>query len=73
MVTFDAYLHTSTNVNQRALVGIAFNIHLYEERMHLYPGNQSPSQHSDEMPEFGKELNRMHIQWLFCQRDRENR
>ena len=63
----DAYLHTSTNVNQRALVGIAFNIHLYEERMHLYPEIRAQVNSLNEMPEFGKELNRMHIQWLFCQ------
>lgn len=37
MLLFDAYQHSSNEVNQRALVGLILTMYMYDERMVFYP------------------------------------
>jgi tetratricopeptide (TPR) repeat protein len=63
---FDAYNHNATEINQRALIGIALIIHLYIERLSLYPEVAMRLAFLNEKETFGKELNRIYIQLLLC-------
>ncbi|WP_321331704.1 tetratricopeptide repeat protein [uncultured Bacteroides sp.] len=67
MWLFDAYSHTSTQVNQRALVGIAFILHLFAKRIELYPEVAARLTLLNENNLFSIDMNRLHIQWLLCQ------
>ncbi|KAA6329809.1 hypothetical protein EZS27_021415 [termite gut metagenome] len=61
---FDAYNHNAIEINQRALIGIALIIHLYTERLSLYPEVAARLAFLNENKTFGKELNRIYIQLL---------
>lgn len=67
MYLFDAYKHEQTQVNQRALVGLAFAFQLYHERMLLYPEIQARLSHLNEDEEFAKALCKVQIQLLRSQ------
>ncbi|WP_071146014.1 tetratricopeptide repeat protein [Bacteroides ihuae] len=67
MWLFDAYTHPNAQINQRALVGIAFTIHLYNKRLMFYPEVTARLSLLNENETFGKEMNRAYIQWLRCQ------
>ncbi|KAA6346851.1 hypothetical protein EZS27_005648 [termite gut metagenome] len=61
---FDAYNHNATEINQRALIGIVLIVHLYTERLWLYPEVATRLAFLNESEKFGKELNRIYIQIL---------
>ncbi|KAA6349592.1 hypothetical protein EZS27_003017 [termite gut metagenome] len=63
---FDAYNHNAVEINQRALIGIALIIHLYAERLSLYPEITERLACLNENDSFGKELNYLYIQLLLC-------
>ncbi|MBP1613850.1 MAG: Tetratricopeptide 1 repeat-containing protein [Bacteroidetes bacterium] len=67
MWLFDAYTHPIAQINQRALVGIMFIIHLYTDRLDFYPEIAARLSLLNENETFGKEMNRAYIQWLRCQ------
>lgn len=67
MWLFDAYAHPNAQINQRALVGIAFTIHLYNKRIMFYPEIAARLSLLNENETFGREMNRAYIQWLRCQ------
>ncbi|NDV66880.1 tetratricopeptide repeat protein [Bacteroides sp. 224] len=64
---FDAYEHTNTQVNQRALVGLAFLFQLHHERMLLYPEIIARLSLLNENEQFAQELCRVQIQLLRSQ------
>lgn len=64
MLLFDAYQHSSNEVNQRALVGIALIIFMYNERLLLYPEIQTRIKLLNESPDFSNDMNRIQIQLL---------
>lgn len=63
----DAYQHSSAHVSQRALVGIVFILHIYTNRLELYPeiGNRLDS--LNEETSFGEDITRIYRQLLLCQ------
>jgi tetratricopeptide (TPR) repeat protein len=63
---FDAYSHNAIEINQRALIGIVLIIHLYTERLSLYPEIAARLAFLNENETFKEELNRIYIQLLLC-------
>lgn len=61
----DAYTHADTQVNQRALVGIAIILHCHPDRISLYPDLTARLSLLDENGNFGKQLNRVYMQLLY--------
>lgn len=64
MLLLDAYEQPSLQVNQRALVGIAFLVMLYDPRLAIYPEINARIQLLNENPSFGKNLATIQIQLL---------
>lgn len=64
MLLFDAYQHSSNEVNQRAIVGIALTIFIYDERLELYPEIAARLNLLNEDAIFANNLNRIQIQLL---------
>lgn len=64
MLLFDAYQHSSNEVNQRALVGIALIIFMYDERLSIYPEVAARINLLNEDTDFSNEMNRIQIQLL---------
>ncbi len=62
MWLFDACGHSSTLVNQRALIGLVIIFHIYHQRMHMYPEVIGRLLAMNEDPRFGEALNRIQIQ-----------
>lgn len=67
MWLFNAYEHTSTQVSQRALVGLAFTFSLHYLRIELYAEAMARISLLNENEKFSKELNHVYIQWLRSQ------
>ncbi|WP_291528387.1 tetratricopeptide repeat protein [Bacteroides sp. UBA939] len=63
----DGLQHTNPHVNQRALVGLVFILHLYPSRVLLYPELEARISLYGEDPNFTKQLNRVYIQLLRSQ------
>lgn len=59
--------HTSTLVNQRAMVGLVFIFQLYHERLHLYPEIIARLSIMNEDPRFGQMLSSIQIQMIRSQ------
>ncbi len=64
MLLFDAYQHSSNEVNQRALVGIALIVFMYDERLSIYPEVAARINLLNEDTNFSNEMNRIQIQLL---------
>ncbi len=64
MLLLDAYQHSSTEVNQRAIVGIALIIFMYNERLSIYPEIATRIKLLNESPRFSNDMNRIQIQLL---------
>ena len=64
---FEAYQHANTQINQRALVGIALLLHLYRERIALYPELTQRMELLNESPSFADDVVRIYKQLLLCQ------
>lgn len=62
MWLFDACGHSSTMVNQRALIGLAIAFQIYHQRMPMYPEIIGRLLVMNEDPRFGQALNRIQIQ-----------
>ena len=56
----DAVTHANTQVNQRALVGIAFALLFHPTRLSLYPELTARLSLLNEDSSFGKQLNRIY-------------
>lgn len=63
----DAFQHTHPQVNQRALVGLALILHLYPQRVYLYPELVARLSLLAEDADFASSLNRVYIQLLRSQ------
>lgn len=63
----DAVTHANTQVNQRALVGIAFALLFHPTRLSLYPELTARLSLLNEDGSFGKQLNRIYIELLRSQ------
>ena len=63
----DAFTHANTQVNQRALVGIAFTLLVHPTRLQLYPELTARLSLLNEDGSFGKQLNRIYIELLRSQ------
>lgn len=63
----DATRHTSTQVNQRALIGLLLTLHIYSNRIGLYPELKSRIILCGEDTSFSKQVNRIYIQLLRSQ------
>ena len=63
----DAVTHANTQVNQRALVGIAFALLFHPTRLSLYPELTARLSLLNEDSSFGKQLNRIYIELLRSQ------
>lgn len=63
----DAATHVDNQVNQRALVGIAFTLHFHPTRLSLYPELVARISFLNEDVSFSKQLNRIYIQLLRSQ------
>ncbi|MCD8182655.1 MAG: tetratricopeptide repeat protein [Bacteroides sp.] len=63
----DATTHAEIQVNQRALVAIAFTLHTHPNRLSLYPELEARLSLFNEDCSFGKQLNRIYIQLLRSQ------
>ncbi|MEG2150329.1 MAG: hypothetical protein RRY36_03805 [Bacteroidaceae bacterium] len=66
MFLFDAYEHSINEVNQRAIVGIALIIFLYDNRLALYPELEARIKLLNEDERFAANLIRIQIQLLRC-------
>lgn len=64
MLLFDAYQHTSNEINQRALIGIALIIFIYDERLSIYPEITARISLLNESDKFVNDMNRIQIQLL---------
>lgn len=64
---FDACGHSSTQVNQWAMVGLAFIFQVYHQRLHLYPEIMARLSMMNEDTRFGEALNRIQIQMIRSQ------
>lgn len=64
MLLFDAYQHSSNEVNQRAIVGIALAIFIYDERLSSYPEVAARLSLLNENVIFANNLSRIQIQLL---------
>lgn len=63
----NAVTHANTQVNQRALVGIAFALLFHPTRLSLYPELTARLSLLNEDSSFGKQLNRIYIELLRSQ------
>jgi hypothetical protein len=66
MILFDAYQHTSNDINQRAIVGLALIIYRYDKRLALYPEVAARLKLLNEDTIFANNLNCIQIQLLRC-------
>ncbi|MEG1545847.1 MAG: hypothetical protein RR371_01180, partial [Bacteroides sp.] len=66
MFLFDAYEHSINEVNQRAIVGIALIIFIYDNRLELYPELEARIKLLNEDERFAANLIRIQIQLLRC-------
>lgn len=64
MFLFEAYQHSSKEVNQRALVGLVIIVTLYNHRLSLYPDIASRFKLLNESPAFSDNLLTIQIQFL---------
>ena len=64
MLLFDAYQHSSNQVNQRALVGIALLTFTYDSRLYIYPEIKARLELLNESKDLAENLNRIQIQLL---------
>ena len=64
ILLFDAYAHQNAQINQRALVGLAFVFQSYHNRLAFYPEITARLSLLNEDETFGKSLNRIQIQIL---------
>lgn len=62
-----AIRHNHTFVSQRAMVGLVLILHIYPNRILLYPEIKSQISLLGEEPEFTKQLNRIYLQLLHSQ------
>lgn len=60
----DAYTHADSRVSQRALVGIVLIMHIYSNRILLYPDLAARLSLLNENPDYTKQLNNIYIQLL---------
>lgn len=67
MWLIDAYERTHVFVNQRALVGMAFILHIYRERLIFYPEISSRIELLNENLPLGEDLTRVQQQILLAQ------
>ena len=63
----DAMTHANTDVNQRALVGVAILLYIHSARLPYYSELMARLTLLDEDGSFGKQLNRIYIQLLRSQ------
>ncbi len=66
MLLFDAYQHSANEINQRAIVGIALIVYLYDTRLSLYPEVKNRIDLLNEDAIFSNNLSRVQIQLLRC-------
>lgn len=66
LLLLDAYIIPATEVNQRAIVGIALILFLYDNRLNLYPEVADRLAYLGEKPNFVNDLSRVQIQLLRC-------
>lgn len=64
MLLFDAYHHKNNQINQRALVGLAFIFQLYHNRLPFYPEVTARLSMLNEDETFAHSLNRVQTQIL---------
>lgn len=64
MLLLDAYQHTSNEINQRALIGIALVVFMYDERLLIYPEITARISLLNESDKFISDMNRIQIQLL---------
>lgn len=67
MWLMDAYQHPNVQVNQRALVGIVFVLHIYAKRLELYPEIAQRLKLLQEEKPLSEELTCVYRQLLLCQ------
>ncbi len=63
----DGIHHKSVQVNQRALIGLIFTLHIHSKRIELYPALKARISLYREDPAFIKQINRIYIQLLRSQ------
>ena len=63
----DAYKYPQTHVSQRALVSLLIILHIYKERIGLYPGLQEKIASMSELTAFRKDVAQIYRQMLLCQ------
>lgn len=66
MLLFDAYQHPSSEINQRAIVGLALIIFQYDKRLSLYPNVAARLKLLNENTKFSNDLSIIQIQLLRC-------
>ncbi len=66
MLLFDAYQHTSNDVNQRAIVALTLIIFRYDQRLSLYPEVAARLELLNENAIFANNMSRIQIQLLRC-------
>lgn len=67
MWLLDAYRHPNVNVAQRALVGLIIILHIYRNRITLYPDLINRVELMEENPPFREDTARIYRQVLLCQ------
>lgn len=64
MFLFDAYQHSSNEISQRALIGIAIITFIYDERLSIYPEVAARLSLFNEDKIFANDINRIQIQLI---------
>lgn len=64
MLLLDAYQHSSNQVNQRALVGIALLIFTYDNRLYIYPEIKARLELLNESKDLAQNFSRIQLQLL---------
>lgn len=67
MWLLDAYRHPDMNVDQRALVGLIIILHIYRNRITLYPDFIKRVELMEDIPPFREDVARIYRQMLLCQ------
>ena len=67
MWLLDAYRQSNVYVGQRALTGIVFVLHIYADRLDLYPEIANRLKLLNEESSFDEDLVRVYRQFLLCQ------
>lgn len=63
----EAYQHSATQINQRALIGILILLHIYRKRIPMYPEIGHQIEYLNENTTFSDDAARIYGQLLLCQ------